>query len=182
MSAFSYLIFDSIFVELKLDSGSSFTLKASSLGSSYIDKVLGNGFSIYVILVALFAAVNRKRQATNDLETAPAKGRKQIKIKLANRTYFVDTEDIAYIRSAQNYSELFTLEGKHVVRETLSGLEDSLDPATFMRIHRSVIINIHEVAEFVSTPNGQYKVKLQDGTTLNVGNKFKKKVQAHFKL
>jgi len=182
LSAFSYLIFESLFVEMMMEPDHSFVIKASSLGSSYIDKVLGNGFSIYVILVALFAWVNRKKPASSQPDSTARVGLEQVKVKLANRTYFVETKDILYIRSAQNYSELFTNEGPHVIRETLRALELSLDQNAFMRIHRSVIINVNEASEFISTPNGNYKLKLHDGTVLNIGNKFKKKVLAHFEV
>lgn len=182
LSAFSYLVFDSIFVDMLVEPGSVFVLKESSLGSSYIDKVLGNGFSIYIIILLFFGLTHRKVNVTPPADAASDGAMSQIKVKLANRTYFVDTKEVLYIRAAQNYSELFTQDGKHVVRETLNALEGSLDQTLFLRIHRSAMINRQEALEFMSSPNGNYKVKLRNGEVLNIGNKFKKQVLNEFNV
>ena len=181
LSAFSYLIFESLFIELRMEPNSSFVVKSSSLGSEYLDKVLGNGFSIYIILVLIFAFVNRKTARETAPSTPVDTPIDKIRVKLANRTYYVETGDILYIQSAQNYAELLTSEGKHIVRETLGSLEERLHPSHFIRVHRSTIVNRAEMAELISSPNGHYKVKLHNGPVINIGNKYKEQVLAEFR-
>jgi len=50
-------------------------------------------------------------------------------------------DDISFVKSARNYCEINGNQGRKVVRTTLKSMEKELDPAKFMRIHRSYIVN-----------------------------------------
>lgn len=52
----------------------------------------------------------------------------------------------------------------HLLRETMSALEERLDPAKFIRIHRSRIVRREQVTEVISEDNGDYVIKLRDGS------------------
>ncbi len=54
----------------------------------------------------------------------------------------VNVRDIVLIAGAQDYAEVTTLTGTHLVRMSLGEFEQRLDPARFIRVHRSHIINI----------------------------------------
>lgn len=54
----------------------------------------------------------------------------------------VNVRDIVLIAGAQDYAEVTTLTGRHLVRMSLGEFEQRLDPARFIRVHRSHIINI----------------------------------------
>lgn len=185
LSAFSYLTFNSLFLEItNLPGESTFVQKTSSFGNALLDGILGNGFGIYALILLLFTIIYRRRNipgAVPVTETG-AHFADRIKVKLANRTYFLPKEDILFVRSANNYTDLHTLKGKHVIRQPISSLENELDPTAFMRIHRSIIIRIEEVKEFISSGNGDYKVKLRNEETFNIGNKYKNSVIERFGL
>jgi len=63
---------------------------------------------------------------------------------------------------------LYTPDGEHVVDRTIEELERTLDPATFLRIHRSAIVNTAFVRDLTSVDGGRFLVTLTDhrGTTL----------------
>ncbi len=184
LSAFSYLSFNSLFIEMTtLPGESTFVQKTSSFGNALLDGILGNGFGIYALVLLLFTVIYRKNISGEVPAGAPGfTFADRIKVKLANRTYFLPKEDILFIRSANNYTDLYTEEGKHVIRQSISSLENELDPMAFMRIHRSVIIKIEEVKEFISSGNGDYKVKLRNEEIFNIGNKYKGDVIERFGL
>ena len=61
----------------------------------------------------------------------------------------------------------------HLVRETIQSLEASLDPARFMRIHRSTIVNLDRVREIQPLVHGEYRVVLTDGTKLSLSRGYR---------
>jgi len=84
-------------------------------------------------------------------------------VKAGNQTLFVRTQDVYYIEAAANYVVLCTHEGNHVVRETLRNLEAALSPAMFLRISRSVMVNLDRIRAIRSGVPGEWFVVLKNG-------------------
>src|SRR5690606_20426207 len=64
-----------------------------------------------------------------------------------HRSLFINTSDIVLVEAEDYYVGVHTRSGRHLLRVTLSHLEQRLDPATFARVHRTAIVNINEVVE-----------------------------------
>jgi two-component system LytT family response regulator len=84
-------------------------------------------------------------------------------VKDGNQTLFVKTNDVDYIEAAANYVVLCTSRGNHILRETMRNLETSLSPALFLRISRSIIVNLDRVLAIRSNTPGEWVVVLQGG-------------------
>jgi two-component system LytT family response regulator len=84
-------------------------------------------------------------------------------VKDGNQTLFIKIQDVDYIEAAANYAVLCTPAGNHVVRETLRNLEACLSPALFLRISRSVIVNLDRVKAIRSGPPGEWQVVIASG-------------------
>jgi two-component system LytT family response regulator len=97
----------------------------------------------------------------------------RVLIKTPGRLYFVKTDDIDWIEAAGNYLRLHTGEDTHLVRETMTNLERRLDPARFVRIHRSTIVNVERIREFQTLFHGDYVVILQDETELTMSRTYR---------
>ena len=80
--------------------------------------------------------------------------------------YFIRTGDIDWIEADGNYLRLWTGDRSHLVRETMKGAEERLDPATFLRIHRSTIVAIDRIDSIQAQDNGDYLVTMQSGARL----------------
>jgi two-component system LytT family response regulator len=63
-----------------------------------------------------------------------------------------------------------------MVRQTLTAMEAQLDPAKFVRIHRSAMVNIERIKELQPMFNGEYSLLLDDKTKLTLSRKYKDKV------
>jgi two-component system LytT family response regulator len=85
-------------------------------------------------------------------------------VKSGPRIQFVDAAEIDWISAAGDYAELHVNGAVHLMRETMAALEAKLEPTRFARIHRSKIVNLSRIAEMRSVDNGEYIVKLRDGT------------------
>jgi two-component system, LytTR family, response regulator len=89
-------------------------------------------------------------------------------IKEASRVFFVKVEEIDWIEAADYYVNLHAGSKTHLLRETMSDLENKLDPAMFLRIHRSTIVNLHRVKEVQTRPGAEYVAVMKDGTPLKL--------------
>jgi two-component system LytT family response regulator len=99
-------------------------------------------------------------------------------VKSRGRVYFVRVDEIDWIQTAGHYLVLHAAGKEHLIRETISALEQRLDPDRFVRIHRSIIVNIDRVKELVPTFHGEYDLELGDGTRLASGRGYSDRLQA----
>mgnify|MGYP005857821633 CR=1 FL=1 len=97
----------------------------------------------------------------------------RVVIKTLGRIYFIKTETIDWIEAAGNYAVLYCKKEKYLYRETLKSLEEQLDPAQFVRIHRSKIVNIDRIKELQSWSHGDYLIILTDGTKLHLSRNYR---------
>ncbi len=104
------------------------------------------------------------------MESAAARGSyiDRIPVSASGRILFVKVRDIQWIEAAGNYARIHAAGRSHDVRETLSSLEGKLDPADFLRIHRSAIVNIQFVKEVHPWFRGYHLVLLESGQKLRM--------------
>jgi two-component system, LytTR family, response regulator len=98
-------------------------------------------------------------------------------IRTGDRTLFVPVEQVDRIEALQNYARLHTSSGIHTLHVTMNAIESSLDPASFLRVHRSHIINTHRVRQFWSLSHGQYLIELASGDRVQSGRSYVEKVR-----
>ena len=84
-------------------------------------------------------------------------------VRTAGRAYTVRAEDVESIEAADHYVELRTATGTHLLRDSLSSIERRLDSTTFVRIHRSTVVNVTSVRELRARPHGEATVVLASG-------------------
>ena len=106
------------------------------------------------------------------LERKPAKYVSRFPVRVGSRIQLVQTEDIEWIAAAGDYAELHSGGRCHLIRETMNSLEEKLDPAEFLRIHRSRIVRGRCIRELRSIDNREYLVKLNDGTEHRSGRTY----------
>jgi two-component system LytT family response regulator len=73
-------------------------------------------------------------------------------------------EDVEWLGAAGDYVELHVNGRAFMLRETMASLEQRLDPAKFLRIHRSRIVQSKGILELQSIENREFTVKLSDGS------------------
>jgi two-component system LytT family response regulator len=98
-------------------------------------------------------------------------------VKSSGRLFFLRVEEIDWIESSGNYVCLHVGSESHLLRETMSGIEAKLDPARFIRIHRTAIVNIDRIKELQPLFHGEYEVVLRNGTTLTLSRGFRDRLQ-----
>ena len=92
----------------------------------------------------------------------------RIAVEMKGRVRVVPVSQIDYITASGPYAELHVGERMFVIRESMQTLEERLDPAVFLRIHRSAIVRLDLVETFLRAPGGDYEVQLKGGVRLRV--------------
>lgn len=118
---------------------------------------------------------DRLRALLND-HPAAGKPLERIVVKSAGRIFFLDVGEIDWIESADNYAELHVGTHSHLVRQTLSSLEARLDPAHFVRIRHSTIVNLRKVKELRPSSGGEFEVVLLSGAMLESSRRYRKRL------
>jgi len=99
-------------------------------------------------------------------------------VKSGGRVFFVRTEEIDWVEASGNYVKLHTRSDAHVLRESMKNMEAKLDPKTFVRIHRSAIVNVDQIKELEPWFHGEYIVIMRDGTRLTASRVFSDRLSA----
>ena len=99
-------------------------------------------------------------------------------VKTGGRVVFLRTEDIDWVEASGNYVRLHVGGEGHLLRESMKNMERRLDPSTFVRIHRSAIVNVDRIRELEPWFHGEYIVILRDGTRLTSSRVFSDRLNA----
>lgn len=92
-------------------------------------------------------------------------------------TSFVNAKDVDWLKAAENYVELHVGRDCYLVEVTMAEIAKRLDPARFVRIHRSVIVNAERIRTVQSASHSEYLVTLASGIQLRSGRTYKEALQ-----
>ena len=96
---------------------------------------------------------------------APAKSHLQwIKASVGAAVRLIPFEQVVYLKSDEKYTLVVWEGGEALIRKTIRELADELDPDRFVQVHRSVIVNLHQVAQVVRGLNETADVHLKGRT------------------
>jgi two-component system LytT family response regulator len=101
----------------------------------------------------------------------------RIMVKGEGRVFFQPVEGIDWIESADYYSRLHVGTATHLIRESMSALEEQLDPSRFVRIHRSAIVNVERVKEIRLDYANRAVVVLRTGERLPLSRTRKEQLE-----
>src|ERR1051325_2679567 len=87
----------------------------------------------------------------------------RILVRSPERIVLLKPDEIDHVEAAGNYVVLHVGKERHIVRETTAAMEARLNPAGFMRISRSLIVNLARIREIQPLGPGQYSVLLKSG-------------------
>lgn len=93
---------------------------------------------------------------------------RRVFVKLRGKVVPVDTSAIEWIEAQGDYALIHAENGEFLAGQTLARLEALLDPAEFVRIHRSSLVNLNRIQELERTDSGGYVVRLRSGRKLPV--------------
>ena len=102
----------------------------------------------------------------------------RVALRSAGRISFVNAEDVLYVQAAENYVQLHVKSARHMLHVPIATLERSLDPRMFLRIHRSLIVNVKYIQELETGAHGEFIVILQGGARLQASRSYHEKIKS----
>ncbi|MEN8376467.1 MAG: LytTR family DNA-binding domain-containing protein [Gemmatimonadota bacterium] len=106
-------------------------------------------------------------------DAGDARWASRIMVRDRDRIRFVPVDEIDWLEGAGNYVRVHAGKASHLIRATLAGLGDRLDPTRFIRIHRSTIVNVDRIREVQPWAGGDYVAILHDGESLKVSRSYR---------
>jgi DNA-binding LytR/AlgR family response regulator len=101
--------------------------------------------------------------------------RKTIAVQADKKTVIVAVEDIIYIESQKEYVKIQAVDNSYVTKYALTKMEEELDPAMFMRVHRSFIVALSKITAFSG-----HDIELQ-GKSIPIGGNYREVVGERLK-
>lgn len=126
------------------------------------------GLILYATVAGLCYAVRGGREAANVTIVASPPPLERYLTRSGDEVVPVRVADIVTITGAQDYAEVTTLDGVHLVRMSLGEFERRLDPAKFLRVHRSTIVNFDHLSRAEPAGGGRMLVHMATGESVQV--------------
>ena len=99
----------------------------------------------------------------------------RIAFKAKGRILFLDLAEIVAVQAEGNY--VWLRPNPYLLRESLSSMAEKLKPYGFIRIHRSVVVNISAVEEIQNLPTGEYRLRVKGGKEYLVTRTYKENLR-----
>jgi len=112
-------------------------------------------------------------RALQQLEVIAKRQAPRIAFKAKGRILFVDLAEIVAVQAEGNYVSLRHRPYPYLLHESLSSMAEKLKPYGFIRIHRSVVVNISAVEEIQPLPTGEYRLRVKGGKEYLVTRTYK---------
>jgi two-component system LytT family response regulator len=107
------------------------------------------------------------------VEVYPAR----ILVKANRKMLFVDTADIYWLEASGDYVKIHLKNNNYLVNDSLSNFETTLAPDTFIRVHRSHMVNVKFIIEFKPYFNGEYILVMGNGQEVKLSRSYKDKIR-----
>lgn len=126
-------------------------------------------------------ALNRAKERIGQGKETPRKI-ERLAIKNAGQVLFQKISEIDWIEAADYYVCLHVGTKTHLLRRSMSDVDQELEQAAFCRIHRSAIVNLERVRQLEISEDGGTDVVLNSGTRLRLSRRYRKDLQARLGL
>jgi two-component system, LytTR family, response regulator len=101
-------------------------------------------------------------------------------LQIGRRTEWVSAEQIELVLAQRNYISIFVGSREFVMRSTLQDFITQLPERRFVRVHRSLVVQLGSVQAMDAMASGRYRLTLRSGRTLETGRRFRRAVRERF--
>jgi two-component system LytT family response regulator len=98
-------------------------------------------------------------------------------VQKSEKLFNLPVQDIVYLEASGDYTIITTHNDQFVSSSGIGKLEEIMDPDTFIRVHRSTIININSLKEIERHFNGGMVVKMQNGKSFPVSRTYARQIR-----
>ncbi|MCD9007081.1 LytTR family transcriptional regulator [Luteimonas sp. XNQY3] len=143
-------------------------------------------YAMIVLAIEVYRLLLRRLQGEVQLLAAPDEGPplerierpERFLVRKLGRDFLVATSDIEWAQASGNYVNLHVRGHDYPLRSTMAGIESKLDPERFVRIHRSYLVNLDQVASIEPLDSGDASIHLKDGALLPCSRSYRTTLRA----
>ena len=157
-----------------------------SLGYEYL-----KDFRTYFIIIALLCLSRLwlvRWQGEARLLSAPDEGPpvepverpERFLVRKVGKEFLLNAREIEWLQAAGNYVNLHVHGRDYPLRTTMAAIEERLDPARFVRVHRSYFVNLDFLAEIEPLDTGDARLKLRDGAAIPCSRRYRAQLRERF--
>ena len=103
-------------------------------------------------------------------------------VKNTGEVLFLKISEIDWIEAADYYACLHVGTRTHLIRRSMSDIDQDLDQTAFCRIHRSTIVNLNRIKGLKLCEDGEYGVLLDNGISLRLSRRYRRQLQSRLGL
>jgi len=158
------------------------------LNKSLIWKIIEGVFFYTVVVLTYFLFLTNEKLDEKEKNEArlsrliKSGGLERIAVKDRQQIHVIPVQEINYIEACGDYVSLFTANGSFLKEQTMKYFEENLPSKQFVRIHRSFIVNVSEVAKIELYEKESYRIHLKNGKTVSASNNGYKALKEVIKL
>jgi hypothetical protein len=101
-------------------------------------------------------------------------------VRKLGKEFLVNAREIEWLQAAGNYVNLHVRGRDYPLRTTMAAIEERLDPARFVRVHRSYFVNLDYLAEIEPLDTGDARLKLRDGAAVPCSRRYRAQLRERF--
>ncbi len=101
-------------------------------------------------------------------------------VRKLGREFLLNASEIEWLQASGNYVNLHVRGRDYPLRTTMAAIEERLDPARFVRVHRSYFINLDFLAQIEPLETGDARLTLRDGAMIPCSRRYRAALREHF--
>ncbi len=138
-------------------------------------------FAYIVLFIEVYRSLLRRWQGEASLLGEPDEGPpvepierpERFLVRKLGREFLVAADDIEWLQASGNYVNLRVRGHDYPLRSTIAGIEARLDPQCFVRVHRSYIVNLDQVASIEPVDSGEARLHMKDGGAVPCSRRYR---------
>jgi two-component system, LytTR family, response regulator len=123
-------------------------------------------------------ALNRAKEKLAHYLPQPTRAAQRLVVRSQGNVLFLSVADIDWIEAAGYYACLHVGRDTHILRRSLAELERDLGDEKFMRIHRSIVVNLERIHALELQAGGEYEVVLKSKARLRLSRRYRRRLQS----
>jgi two-component system, LytTR family, response regulator len=122
-------------------------------------------------------ALSRAKEKLAHYLPPPRRAAERLVVRSQGQVQFLNVADIDWIEAAGYYACLHVGSDTHILRRSLLELEQDLGDESFIRIHRSIVVNLDRIGGLELQAGGEYEVVLKSKVRLRLSRRYRKRLR-----
>ncbi|EIL97694.1 MAG: LytTR family transcriptional regulator [Rhodanobacter thiooxydans] len=157
-----------------------------NFGYEYLKDI--RSYFIIVALICLSRLWLLRQQGEAKLLAAPYEGApvepverpERFLVRKLGKEFLLNASEIEWLQAAGNYVNLHVRSRDYPLRATMAGIEERLDPARFVRVHRGYFVNLDYLAEIEPLETGDARLQMRDGVKIPCSRRHRAALRERF--